>query len=506
LSNAIATSPASSPPPPSRAPQAALGRHTALGFIWMLGQAVVTKGAGIIGQIVMARILLPHDFALVALTYSVSSFPNLIRDAGLQTILVQRQRHLRRWIGPVFWLSLVLGVAAAIIMAIAAPLAARVYAQPGLTGLLLVVAVGSIVGAAGTVPNALVQIHLRFRFQALLGLVFSILTLGLNVLLAYRGWGAYSFIVPLMLNNGLRSAVLWIAALPIRMPLRFQPRRWRWVFSDSGALLMAGVLGMAISQGDYLIVGLFHRHDDTVGIFFFAFNLSMQTLVFLTVNLGSVLFPALAKFQHDTPRQMQAYLRTAKALALVGIPLCFLQAALCDPGFHLVFKPTWYPAIHVTEVLSLAMAVRTVGMTWLTLTAAQGRFRMQLVLNFIFCILFLSSVAIGASLGGALLVATTEMVFFTLADSAGIIVVLRANGLSGFRELARIYTVPLLAGGFSVGAAFLLGRLLPVFDGVNLTRLALVTVISVGLYLPLVRRLAPSDWKELQAFRRSAAA
>jgi O-antigen/teichoic acid export membrane protein len=498
----------SAQPAPTPRPEpvtAALGRHTARGFGWMMLQTILSKAAGILGQVAMAWFLSPHDFKLVGLTYAISSFPNLLRDAGLQAILVQRQRHLRRWVGPVFWLSVVLGLGAAALMVAAAPFAARIYEQPALAGLLGVVAVGAFLGSLGTVPNAIVQIKLRFRFQATLELSVALLTVGLNVLLAWRGWGPYSFIVPLSIGNGVRSASLWIAS-PARVPGKLRLKRWRFVMNDGGVLLVAGLLGMAVSQGDYLTLGLFHRADDTVGIFYFAFNLSLQMVSLITINLGAVLFPALAKLNSDPLRQSQAYLRSARILALIGVPLCFLQAALARPGFHILFKTKWYPAIPVMQVLCLAMAIRTVGITWLSLTAAQGKFRVQLALSAVFCVAFLSSVAMGAWLGGALTVAATEAVFFTLADPLGMYIAMRLSGLRAAGELARVFAVPILAGGGAVGLAWTAGQMLGSFRGADLVRLAVVGGVAVALYVPAVRKLAPAEWKEIMSLRRSPGA
>jgi PST family polysaccharide transporter len=486
---------------PAQPPSPSLGRHTAHGFVWMMLQTLVTKGTGLLGQIALAWYLSPHDFKLVGLTYAVSSFPTLIRDAGLQTILVQRQRHLNRWIGPVFWMSCALGLAAAIVMIAAAPFAARIYEQPKLTGLISVVAVASFAGALGTVPNAIVQIQLRFRLQAVLSLIFALLTTAMNILLAYRGWGAYSYIIPLAVMNALRSAALWVFA-PGRVQWRLYLRRWRFIYGDSANLLINGFIGMVISQSANLVLGLFHRNDDAVGIFFFAFNLSMQILVILTVNMGGVLFPALAKLQHDPPRQVRAFLRSARTLALVGMPACFLQAAVARPGFHLVFKNKWDAAIPVMQMLCFVTAVRTVGIIWLSLNAAQGRFKLESVLNSIVAVGFLIAVAIGAKIGGALAVATMEAIFFAVADPFCIYVALRVNGPGALRGILGIFTVPLLAGAAAVTTGSLAGKAVETLRGGNIAQIAVIGAVSTILYIAMVRCFAANDWKSLIALIR----
>jgi PST family polysaccharide transporter len=466
----------------------------------MLLQTFVTKSAGTIAQIAVAWYLSPHDFSLVWLAWSVASFPALLRDAGMQTILVQRQKHLRRWIGPIFWLSFTLGVVSTLLMAGLAPVAARIYDQPALTGLIYVVAAGALLSALGSVPTALIQIELRFRFQATSTLLIALATLVMNVLMARGGYGAYSYIFPQTFFIGVRTAWYWMVASH-HISWRMYIRRWRFIYSDSAAILAAGFVGLVIYQGDKLIIGLFHKHDDVVGIWGFAFNLSWQMLAILTYNFSGVLFPALAKLRHDPPRQLQAYLRSARVLAMVGIPACFLQAAVAYPAFHLVFKPKWYPAIAPMQVLCLAMAIRTVGMTWNNLMSAQGRNRLEAKLNGIFCLFFMAAVAVAARFGATMAVAITEAIFFIVTDPLAMYITLRSSGLRSVGELVRVFSVPIAVSAVSVGLGWLAAYAIPDFRGANLLRIVVIVAVCGVVYIPLIRRAAPGDWKELMALR-----
>ncbi len=448
-----------------------------------------------LGQVMMAWFLSPADYGVVGVAYAVSSLPSLIRDAGIPAILVQRQQHLKRWASPAFWLSLVLGLLSSLVMLLAASPAARFYHEPALFGLITVVAIGSLINALGTVPNTLISIQLRFRLQSLIGLVSAILTVVLNVLMAWRHYGAYSFVVPTVLVGAGRTVFVWIVT-HYRISPRIHIRRWRFMIGDSGVLLLSAALGMAISQGDYLILGKF-RGQDVTGIFFFAFNLSWQTLTLLTASLGAVIFTTLAKLQSDPERQVQAYLRAARVLALVGTPACLLQAVLADPGIRLFFKPKWFGAIPIVQVLSFAMAIRVVGMTWVALVAAQGRFKMQLATNGVFCAIFLVSVAVGAKLGAGLTVAITETIFFFIADPISLYVTLRRDRGSATREILGIYSAPFGAGIVAVGLAWLVGSAIPVSELGSIIKIAVVAALSVGLYIPLIRALAPETWREL---------
>src|SRR5205814_1655408 len=190
--------------------------------------------------------------------------------------------------------------------------------------------------------------------------------------------------------NVARTIALWIAERPPAR-WRLQLRRWRYLTGDSGVLLLTAALGMLVTQGDYLIMGLFHE-PPTVGLFYFAFNLSMQTFTLLSVNLGGVLFPALSKLEADRPRQVAAFVRAARGFASIAVPFCLLQAVLSAPGMRLVFTAKWLPAIAELQVLSLAMAMRSVSVPAVGLAAAQGRFRFNLMMAAVSAAGFLGSV------------------------------------------------------------------------------------------------------------------
>jgi O-antigen/teichoic acid export membrane protein len=479
-----------------------LTHHTAHGFAWMLGQTLVAKVVSFLGTILLARLLTPTDYGVVSLAYAAAAIPGILRDAGLQSILVQRQQHLKRWINPVFWMSLALGAFTMLVMMATSPLAARWLNEPRLIPLLSIMGVGALTASIGTVPQALTMIQLRFRFQAMLALGTAVLTMALNVLLAWCGWGPYSFIVPLVVVSALRTAAFWAAAsFTVRWTLDL--RRWRYLVSDSGMLLLTQILYVLVANGDYLILGSRYRDDkNVVGQFYFAFNLSWQMLVLLQVNLATVLFPALSKLNAEPDRQTQAYLRSARLLALIGVPACFLQAALARPGMMLIFPSKWGPAIPIMAVLSLGMAIHVVGLTYFNLAQAQGRFRLVLVTSFVTAILFLIVVALAAQHGHGFAVATAEAIFFAMIDPLWLWTVVRRNVQKAAWEIARIFLAPVAAAALAFGLALAVARVCPESRAGNIEKMVVISGVAFFCYLPVIRKLAPEPWAELMVLVR----
>ena len=81
-----------------------LTRRSLSGVAWMVFQTLASKSFGLIGQIILARLLTPHDFGLVGLAYAAGAIPNILRQSGVPQILVQKRRSFVRWAAAAFWM------------------------------------------------------------------------------------------------------------------------------------------------------------------------------------------------------------------------------------------------------------------------------------------------------------------------------------------------------------------------------------------------------------------
>ena len=417
----------------------------------MVAQTIAAKAATLVGQLILARLLLPEDFGLFGMSLTVMAFVSLIQNAGLADILVQRQAKFRRWANAAFWLSLALGVFASLIMVLAAPLAASFYHAPQLRGLINLLALCPPLLGMGTVPRAQLINQLRFRALAATGLIEAIGTVGLSIVLAYAGFGAYSFVVPKPVIAAVLTVALWALA---RTPLRWAPqiRRWKFLAGHAATLIGVGIAWMVVLQGDNAMLGKYHP-PSVVGIYFFAYNLSVQTLILLTVNVASVLFPALSQLNAEPQRQMSALLRSSAAIAVVAGPLCMLQAVLAPLFIPLLFGTKWVPAVAVFQVLTIAMTICIGSYSSRNMLKAQGRFQTLLLLSIAYATVFILAVWFAASHGGAMAVAIAVAACFAIFEPLHVLIAIRPAG-GGWRELWSGFGAPLTATALAAGAGF----------------------------------------------------
>jgi PST family polysaccharide transporter len=358
-------------------------------------QAIATRGATALQQLALGWLLMPDDFGLIGLTYTVTMFVNLVANPGIDTILVQRQRRFRLWATPACWMGLTASLAAMALMVALAPVAARIYEKPPLTGLITVLALALPFQSLQIVTRAQLQLQMRFRAVAMLGMLNNGLLAVLTVAAAYFGMGAYSFVAPVPIVSAIVAWANWqITRPPVRFRAEFD--RWRFLIGSSLTLFGTQLLFVFENQADYMALGLARLSDAAIGIYVFAFSVAVQSLRLLSSSVMVVLFPSLSQLALDPAKQARATLRAMRLLTLVSVPFCLLQVVMTEPVFRLLLPPKWNDAILPCQVLTVGLMINAACWPAASLLKAQGRFRVQ------FWVTFAASLALAAVLAAAL--------------------------------------------------------------------------------------------------------
>jgi O-antigen/teichoic acid export membrane protein len=461
-------------------PATPIVQRTASGFAWTIAQTIGSKGAQLAMQMTLAWFLSEEDFSLIALATTVAAFAGMVQQVGLREILVQRQRKFHLWAGPAISLSVVVGIGALVLMCVAAPVAGVIFHSKELVGLTFVLAAGLPFYSLSLVPLARLQSQLRFRLIAWVTLWVTIGTSALTILLAWRGMGAYSFVWPRSIGAAATLVAVWLAAdLPTSHLAHW--KRARFLLGDSGYLAATAVFMFLMVNGDYLALGLL-RPKPVVGVYFFAFSLSTQTLAIVASNLASVLFPTLSQMDLNPDRQVGAMLRASRLLAIVGVPLCLLQAVVAAPAIRFIYREKWVAAIPVFQVLSIGMAFAMASPAAASLIQAQRRFSFYFKWTACLGTLYVVFAATGAALGGAVSTAVAVAIYYAIFGPLGIYVAVRPSG-RGWRPVWNTLFLPLAIGAAATAVGLLISRNAPAPRSALLLRAALSTAAFAAVYL-----------------------
>ena len=172
------------------------------------------------------------------------------------------------------------------------------YDSPKLVRVLLIASIQQLASGINTVPRARMSIDMRFGALAAFFCVSSLSSWTLALLFALLGTGVYAFPLGIAVTS-LAQILLITRIAPVKLKRSPQLARWKYIINDTGTIVASNFARWFRTQGDRLILGFFLTQS-MLGVYFLAFQLSIQTFSVITLNLSSVLLPTLASLDRKS--------------------------------------------------------------------------------------------------------------------------------------------------------------------------------------------------------------
>jgi PST family polysaccharide transporter len=478
--------------PPAMPSHFSLRYKTTRGAMWVGSQAMLGRLVMFAQQLILAWLLAKSDFGLIGLAMTVTAIATWMANPGVDTVLVQRPHRFRHWATPAFWLGQAMGLLGAMVMLALAPIAAWIYDQPRLIGLIAVSATALPIQALQIVPKAQLQMEMRFRGVVLLGLLSSVLTAALTIGFAALGFGPYSFVIPLPIVAASVSVATWqLARTPIRR--RLEIPRWKYLFGNSALVGATDLLSTFINQADNMTLGLVGLADASIGAYVFAYNIAVQPL---RLNIPMVLFPGLSHLSAEPGKQVSAALRAMRLVALIMVPVCMLQILLAGPIFHLVFPQRWQEAVLPCQILTLGIMINALCWPGVSLLRAQGRFRALLLANSAATVCFMATMALAISIRVSIIsVAIGVCIFHCLYNP--FLHWLATHKYAPLNSFLRESAWPLVAGALAAVPCIFVQLNLPTTTLGDIAAIAIGGSIFCAAYLLICYLLVPESLHDL---------
>jgi O-antigen/teichoic acid export membrane protein len=322
-------------------------------------------GAGIVAQVtmrigvlaVMARLVSPREFGLVAIAFIFTSFAERLGQVGVGAAFVQRATIDDDDLRTASILSVVSGFSIAGALCAIAPLASSFFGEHELTLIIAVLALGFIFDSFGVVSDGLLQRELKFREIVKVETASFVFGLGaIGIILGFLGWGVWALVVANLAMRASKTALLlWV------MPI---PRRGSWSGVRARALLSTGigfsagkVLNFLSLQGDNFVVGRL-LGAEALGMYTRAYQAMTLPAMYVGQAFERVLFPALSQKQDDTAALRKGLLSTLEISTLVALPISVGMYFLSPEIVLVLFGSGWRPVIPVLTVLSCGVFFR----------------------------------------------------------------------------------------------------------------------------------------------------
>ena len=342
----------------TRAGDAGLSGRVVIGSFWMfLGTG--TQGLlQFLVLIVLARLISPTAFGMVAAAMLVVGFSSIFSQLGVGPAIVQRPILTPRHVRVAFTMSLLLGLALTAFLWTTAPLIAAFFRMDGLTPVLRAVSPVFICNGLATVADSLAQRGLRFRRLAGIDVVSYAVAFALvGVGLALAGLGIWALVAAHMAQSSVRTSMLLLAQPhPKRLSLRRAEVAELIYFG--GGFTLARVGNYVAGYGDNLVVGRW-LGPQALGLYSHAYQLMVAPAVLFGQVLDKVLFPTMARVQLEPQRLAKAYHRGITLIALVILPLSAILYILAPELILVLLGPAWAGAAVPFQVLASGMLFRT---------------------------------------------------------------------------------------------------------------------------------------------------
>lgn len=469
-----------------------LRQNAVKGVIW---SAITSWGRQAIAFIVfflLARLLGPETFGLIALAAVFMAFIQVFADQGFAEALVQREQLETEHLNTAFWTNIAIGLLITLLCLGGAQLIADLFKQPQLTPIIRWLSLSFLLRALSSVHEAIFRRNLAFKTLAIRSLVAVVFGGLVGIIMALMGFGVWSLVGQQLSNSLIQVIVLWVAS-DWRPGFQFSRNHFRDLFSFGINVVGMNVLDFINSRADDFLIGYF-LGPVALGYYSVAYRIMTIVIDLLTNVINQVAIPAFSKLQKEPERLRDAFYTVTKFTSLVSFPIFIGLSALAPELIRLLLGPKWLPSIPVIQVLAFIGLLHSVYYFNATVIMAMGKPSWKLLINFINSIANLISFSIAVQFG-IIAVAAAFVIRGYLLSPLELLLLKKLIRINVFTYLSN-YIAPLTGSLAMVATMFALKYFLGNFVNLYIL-LAACIVISTLIYALTIFLVAPKVFQQV---------
>lgn len=374
-----------------------LGQRASRSVLWnLLGQGCQQMIQFVV-VVILARLLRPEDFGVFGLAAIFTIFLQSLRQWGYQAFLIQKKDIDSNYLDTAFWAIWGMGFGIFIVCFLSAPLVGRLFNNYGVTDVLRVLAITSLLSPFGAVQWALATRELNYKSLAVRNVLAALIYGAAVVALAYKGFGVWALVIGSLVREAAWSILFWIV-YDWRPHFRYDPEKLKEMTRFSFGCVGSGTLNYAINNLDAAIVGKVLGPAD-LGQYNLAMNLISQPQNKLVGQIASVAFPVFSLMQGEPERMRGYYYNTLKIILVVVTPFLAILCASAHDFIVTIYGPKWEPAVIPVQIMCAYGLIKTMASMPEPVFLSKGRAGALFKLNVFRLALFVPSVLWGVNYG-----------------------------------------------------------------------------------------------------------
>ncbi len=324
---------------------------TISGVIWAYAAFVGEKLSLFVTTAVLARLLIPDQFGIIASALLVLAVVDAFRDFGIKDALIWNDTEPELSADTSFWFHVVLGVALTAGVFAAAPLIGEALNSPLLSDVLRLMAFAFVLNGLGMTHEAVLQKNLLFRQRYIIDLIAALIKGVVSVSLAFADYGVWALAYGYVVGVATRTAGRWLV-LRWAPRLRFSMDRCKALIAYGRHVLAVNLMDIAIDRADQIAIVLM-LGDVSLGYYYIAARIPETVIFHFNIVLTRVLFPVYIRVKNDRDELIRYLLQTARYTGYLVIPIGIGLAVVADLAIVVFFGDQWAQAAPVLSILSL---------------------------------------------------------------------------------------------------------------------------------------------------------
>jgi O-antigen/teichoic acid export membrane protein len=358
-----------------------LKESTINGFFWVFLEKVGLYLSEFITSVVLARILEPEEFGIVALVSIFIAISNIVIDGGLGNALLRKKEATIEDYSTVFYTNIVVSITMYGLLYFVAPLIAEFYNKKVLTDIVRVIAIVLPLSALNRVQSIIFTKKLDFKTPTIINFVITLVSSVFAIFLALNGFSYWSLVYKQILGAILACIFYW--GIRTWFPrFLFSIKSFKEFFGFGSKLLLSGLLNTLFENIYPVIIGKFFSITQLA---FYNRGKNLKNIPILTYTniISKVTFPVFVKLQDDIELMQKAYKKLMKISVFIIFTSMFLISSLATPIVIVIYTEKWAPVIPYLKVICLAGLFYPLHVLNLNVIIVKGRSDLFLYLEIV---------------------------------------------------------------------------------------------------------------------------
>lgn len=368
-----------------------------INLFWKLMERGGTQGIQFIVQIILARLLLPEEYGIIAIVTIFITLAGIFVDSGLNTALIQKKDADKVDFSSVFWVGLALAALLYGILFFVAPFLAVFFHQPGLPEVIRILSITLFLGVFNSIQQAMIAIRMEFK-KLLMGSMGSVIVSGfIGVGMAYMGFGIWA-LVGQQISYRIIGTLILLVLVDWKPSRDFSFNRFKKLYSFGWKLLVSSLINTLYHNLRTLIIGKIYE-PALLGFYDRGTSFPGYLITNINGSIQAVLFPALASCQENQERVRSMIRRSVVTSSFIIFPMMAGLAILAEPMIRVLLTDKWLPAVPFLQMACASYGLWPVHTANLQAINALGRSDIFLRLEIIKMIMGLIVLAISIPFG-----------------------------------------------------------------------------------------------------------